>query len=188
MKKALVLLFALLLTLSACAVPASSGVSQEEYDAVVAELEALKASASALPLPSEPPVKPTAAPTPTPEPIVAQVRVFVHEDDYIKIEYVGCESTDRGKEEIVFYIENKTNNELTFQADAFAMDGESLGHTSGSDGIAANSRGKIRYSTKEAFPTLTPTSLTGTIKVIDFEKTIWGKQSYDVKFVDLQVG
>lgn len=112
---------------------------------------------------------------------------LVYEDDYVTISFVECGKDSFNDDELVFFVENKTNNQLTFQADAFAIDGFSLGHSSGSDEVAALSKGKVYFSTKEAFPTNTPSTLTGTIRVIDWDKTVFGKQSYDAAFTNIDV-
>lgn len=114
--------------------------------------------------------------------------VQLHDDQYVTISFLGCE---KGKydEELVFQIVNKTNVELTFQSGSMALDGESLGHVSGSETVAAQSRGKVRFSTEEAFPTFSPNTISGNIAVIDFSKTIFenNKQSYDVDFVNVSL-
>lgn len=114
--------------------------------------------------------------------------VQLHDDQYVTISFLGCE---KGKydEELVFQIVNKTNVELTFQSGSMALDGESLGHVSGSETVAAQSRGKVRFSTEEAFPTFFPNTISGNIAVIDFSKTIFenNKQSYDVDFVNVSL-
>lgn len=114
--------------------------------------------------------------------------VPIYDDEYVTISYLGCELDSWSGAKMIFYAINKTDNDLTFQADSLAIDGESLGFVSGSDTIAAQGKGKFGYSTKEDFPTMTPSTISGTLRVIDFEKTLFGgKQSYDVKFVNVEV-
>lgn len=103
----------------------------------------------------------------------------------MKIEYYGCEK-GRISDEIIFLVENKMDVELTFQAGSFAFDGQDLGYMSGSDSIAPKSKGKIQFDNLDGFSTLSPTTITGTIKVIDFSRTALS-QSYEVKFVNLEV-
>ena len=117
---------------------------------------------------------------------IVQDGIFVHEDDYVRLYYVGCEIL-RNSDHMVFFVVNKTDADLTFQSSTLAINGESLGHVSGSDRIAAQSRGRISFSTAEDFPTLYPDTITGTISVIDFNRSIFGF-SYDVSFVNLEVG
>ena len=94
----------------------------------------------------------------------APVDVLVHEDDYVEIRFIGCELDD-DDQELVFMVSN----------------------VSGSDSIAAQSKGKVRFETKEDFPTMSPETISGTISVIDFGKTLWDSMSYDVAFSELDV-
>ena len=114
------------------------------------------------------------------------VDVLVYDDEYVEIRFIGCE-LDRDDEQLVFMATNKTDSELTFQSGTMAIDGLSLGYVSGSDSVASQSKGKVRFETEEEFPTMAPSTISGTIKVIDFEKTIWGSQSYEVPFTNLDV-
>lgn len=121
------------------------------------------------------------------QPTKSQENVLIHDDQYVTIKYVGCKKGDFG-DELFFDVENKTEVELTFQCDAFAFDGENIKNISGSDGIAAKSRGEIHYRARDGLPTLTPQSITGTIRVIDFSEEIQltdGKRSYNIKFVNV---
>lgn len=111
--------------------------------------------------------------------------VFVHEDDNVRIEFIGIDENSRGNE-LVFLVENKTDVELTFQSNNFSFDGFDVGSTGGSDSIAAQSIGFIRFREREEFPTTTPSTLTGGISVIDFSRTLL-ERSYDVTFVNLEV-
>ena len=106
----------------------------------------------------------------------------VHDDEFVQLSYVGLEKDSLGRHMLVFKVVNKTNVTLTFQADTFALDGVSLGNFSGSDNVAAQSTGTVRF--REQIPSVVPSLLTGTIRVIDFSKTLSGKQSYVVNFVN----
>lgn len=165
------------------------GISQSDYDALKKQNEDLQAENDSLKAELEAAnakiedlqnVDPTASITPS------QVDIPVYDDAYVTINFIGCE-IDRGDENIVFMVTNKTDSELTFQSGTMAIDGVSLGHVSGSDSVASQSKGKIRFETKEEFPTMTPSTISGTIKVIDFGKTLWGSQSYEVSFSNLDV-
>ena len=114
---------------------------------------------------------------------------FIHEDEYVVISFSGCELDSRNRQCMVFTVVNKTDVTLTFQADSLSIDRVSLGYISGSDDVAPNSTGKIRFRTAESFPTMSPTSISGTISVIDFSKTIFenNKMFYDVTFTNLSV-
>jgi hypothetical protein len=111
--------------------------------------------------------------------------VLIHDDDYVSIRYLGCE-INRNREYMVFHAENKTNVEVTFQANTLSINGESLGYVSGSDSIAAQSRGRIRFRTADPFPTMSPSTITGTLRVIDFSRELF--RSYDVSFVNIEIG
>jgi len=114
--------------------------------------------------------------------------ILVWDDDYVTIRYLECEQdtilTDI--QYMVFYVINKTNYELSFQADSLAMNGENLGLVTGSDNISAQSRGKIRFRTQEDFPTMYPTTISGKLVVVDFSYTLLN-MSYDVPFVNIKV-
>ncbi len=114
------------------------------------------------------------------------IRAVFCDDENVMIRYSGIGKDRAGDDVIEFYVTNKTQNELTFQADSFALDGRDLGYISGSDSIAPNSSGGISFEPEETIP-LNPSRITGTIRVLDFDKTLWGKQSYDVKFVDVAI-
>lgn len=112
--------------------------------------------------------------------------VEVWDDENVNIKFMGCE-LDGDDQEIVFLVENKTAVELTFQSNSIAVDGMSLGLCLGSDSIAAMSTGKVRFDPKEEIENMTPSKITANLKVIDFSKTLWGKQSYEASFVDVEV-
>jgi len=110
--------------------------------------------------------------------------IHIHKDEHVTISYLGCE-TDRDRDYMVFYVENNTDVELTFQSNTLSIDGESLGHISGSDSIAAQSKGRVRFRTGDPFPTMSPATITGTLRVIDFSRELF--RSYDVSFVNLRI-
>lgn len=182
MKRAVLAMFIAImaLQLAACS---SGNVSREEFDALKQEVDALKSAQSqqvAADSPTPAGSSTTESDTGTP------VDVSIHTDDYVDLSFIGCEIND-DDEQLVFMVNNKTNVELTFQASSFAIDGLSLGYVSGSDNIAAQSKGKIRFETDEDFPTMTPSTLSGTIRVIDFSETLWEQQSYDVSFTNVEI-
>lgn len=115
--------------------------------------------------------------------------IRVHDDEFVTISYLGAEQDQYNNQSLVFHVINKTNADLAFQGDIFQMDGKDLGYARGSDSIEAQSEGTIRLGTQEEFPTLTPEKITGTLRVIDFSKTVFSdnKQSYNVSFTDLNV-
>jgi hypothetical protein len=114
--------------------------------------------------------------------------ITIYEDDYVSIEYLGCEVTEGlfAEETMVFNVHNFTDVELAFQGSTLAIDGVSLGYVSGSDAIAAKSTGKVRFSTEESFPTMQPSIISGVLTVIDFSELLLSR-SYDISFVDITV-
>lgn len=165
------------------------GISQSDYDALRSQNENLQAENDRLKSELEAAnakieelqnAEPATPVSPT------DVEVLIYDDDYVTISFIGCEIY-RDDENIVFMVVNKTDSELTFQSGTMAIDGISLGHVSGSDSVAAQSKGKVRFETAEEFPTMAPSTISGTIKVIDFGKTLWGSQSYEVPFSNFDV-
>ncbi len=114
--------------------------------------------------------------------------IFIHEDENVNIHYLGLQ-TKRGTDYIVFYIDNKTDVELTFQTSTFGIDGESF-EFGGSEQIAAQSKGRIQFfkrSSKGELPTMEPSKISGTIRVIDLSRSRI-KKSYDIIFSNVEVG
>ena len=111
----------------------------------------------------------------------------VHDDEYVQLSYVGLEKDSLGRHVLAFKVVNKTNVTLTFQADTFALDGVSLGTITGSNNVAAQSTGTVRFTPREQIPSVAPSLLTGAIRVIDFSNTLSGKQSYVVNFVNTAI-
>ena len=193
---------AMLLTLCACGAKTDSDL-QEKYDALLAENDDLTAENADLQsevdrltleneslqldldaLEAEAEAEKEAAAGALADPADA---VIVSDDEYCTIRFLGCEVDKYDDQQLVFYIDNKTSVELTFQSDSMSMDGMSLGFIGGSDTVAPMSAGKIRFEAEEDFPTMTPSKISGSISVIDFGNTLFGKLSYDVSFVDLDV-
>lgn len=112
--------------------------------------------------------------------------VEVWDDEYVNIKYLGCE-WDGDDQEVVFLVQNKTDVELTFQANTIALDGFSLGYILGSDGVAAQSTGKVRFEGEELIENMFPATVTATLRIVDFSKTLFGSQSYDAPFVNIDV-
>ena len=84
-----------------------------------------------------------------------------------------------------FNVKNKTDAELTFQANALSFNGISYNNLIGSDSIAPQSTGKVRYQSMETpLPTTGINKTSGTIRVIDFAKNVLD-MSYDAKWVNV---
>ena len=178
--------------------PSDTGVPQEQYDSLKSQYEALQSDYSSLQTEYDSIKSDLDSANKQVEDLLLMVAeeeskdapvsvdVLVYDDEYVEIRFIGCE-LDRDDEQLVFMATNKTDSELTFQSGTMAIDGLSLGYVSGSDSVASQSKGKVRFETEEEFPTMAPSTISGTIKVIDFEKTIWGSQSYEVPFTNLDV-
>ena len=147
----------------------ANSVSQETYDNLRLEFENLLSEFDSMTTPAGP----------------TEVEVFVHEDEYVIINFIGTE-VSRNRESLVFLVDNLTDVELTFQSSSLSIDGVSLGHISGSDSIAAQSSGRVRFRSREDFPTLSPETISGNISVIDFSRTLL-ERSYDIDFVNLEI-
>jgi hypothetical protein len=115
----------------------------------------------------------------------------VYEDGNVTIRFVGCTKKDSYGTSIynaVFNVTNKTNYELDFQTDAIAFNGVSYNGLSGSDAVAPNSTGNIKfYRYNDELPLTGVTKISGSIRVIDFSYEFL-KDSYDAKFVDITAG
>ena len=116
--------------------------------------------------------------------------VQVYDDENVTIEFAGC-TAEKPYEwsDVEYYanfnVKNKTDAELTFQSDALSFNGISYGSLFGSDDVAPQSTGKIRFSTtNEALPTSGINKTSGTIRVIDFSKSVF-EMSYDAKWVNV---
>ncbi len=192
-------LAAVSLVLVSCgSAPSSTGVPQEDYDSLKGQYEALQGDYNALQAEFDSIKSDLDSANKQIEDLLLMVAeeeskdapvsvdVLVYDDEYVEIRFIGCE-LDRDDEQLVFMATNKTDSELTFQSGTMAIDGMSLGHVRGSDSVASQSKGKIRFKTDESFPTMAPETISGTIKVIDFNKTLWGSQSYEVPFTNLDV-
>lgn len=114
--------------------------------------------------------------------------IVVYEDSYVLIKFVGCtkETSFSSKEyNAIFNVTNKTGYELTFQCDALAFNGISFNNLGGSEEVAPNSTGNIKFYTyDDELPLTGITKLSGTIRVIDFTYELLSL-SYDAKFVDI---
>ena len=116
--------------------------------------------------------------------------IKVYEDEKVLIEYAGCtaEKLYSWAEDVYYYanfnVKNKTDVELTFQADALSFNGLSFNNFMGSDSIAPQSTGKVRFYTDTQLPTSGINKTSGQIRVIDFAQTIT-KWSYDAKWVNV---
>lgn len=117
----------------------------------------------------------------------ADKAVQLHDDEYVTISYLGCEKDSRDRTQVVLLVQNKTDYTLSFQSDAIALDGFDLGHPTGSDDVAPQSKGKIHFHVEEEPENMTPATFSATLKVIDFSKEMTGSQSYKVTVVNADI-
>lgn len=118
--------------------------------------------------------------------------VQVYDDKNVTIEFAGCtaEKLYSWSDEVYYYVnfnvKNKTDNELTFQADSLSFNGLSYNGFLGSDKVAPQSTGKVRFYTTTQIQTAGINKTSGQIRVIDFSKDIFDKEySYDAKWVNV---
>lgn len=196
---ALVLLMSLLLVnLSAC----SSGVPQEEYDAVVSERDALQEENKALQeeldsLKSEYEdvvIDRNALLIMMDEEINSIEQegstgeIQVYSDEYVTIWYSHCEEDSSilsDERSVVLLTENKTAETLTLRVDTFAVDGWNLDNPLGFEDILPGSKGYLEIRSED-IPTLQPGKISGELSVYD-AATIGAVVSSDVQFYDVSL-
>lgn len=116
--------------------------------------------------------------------------VQVYDDNNVTIEFAGCTAKkpyswiDTIEYHANFNVKNKTDAELTFQADALSFNGISYDGLGGSDSVAPQSSGKISFYSSEPLPTSGINKTSGQIRVIDFAESILD-MSYDAKWVNV---
>lgn len=124
-------------------------------------------------------------------PGVFQGGVQVYDDEYVTIEFAGCtaEKPYEWMDKIEYYanfnVKNKTDVELTFQAESLSFNSISYKVAMGSDEVAPQSTGKISFKMDSEVPTTNISKTSGQISVIDFEKLFNGNSSYKAKWVDV---
>lgn len=111
---------------------------------------------------------------------------FIHRDQYVHIEYLGCEER-YDEQNIKFRIQNFTNTELGVNFSSLALDGINLGYTCGNGDVAPMSTGTIRYTTEEPFPTMVPRTISGKLEVVDMSESIITDLVYHVSFSNIQI-
>lgn len=101
----------------------------------------------------------------------------VYEDDLVKINFINATASG-----VEFLAENKTDVNITFQADSIAINGLSTNEITMSDDVMAKSKGKIL-----ARCSITDTdvsSISGQLRVIDFNKSF---KTYEASFVNVVI-
>lgn len=102
----------------------------------------------------------------------------VYEDEKVKINFKEVK-----KGAVIFLVENKTDINLTIQADTISINGFSYGSIVMSDDIAPQSKGFITARISELTSLEKVESVSGQLRVIDFQT--W--DSYEVVFVNVQI-
>lgn len=115
--------------------------------------------------------------------------VVLWDDQNVTITYSRCysEETWLGVEyNVEFIVENKTDFELSFQMGTVALDGFSY-NVSGSEDVAAHSKGYIKFYSEDPLPTSGVEKISGKIKVIDFSDMWNESRNYEAAFSDVRV-
>lgn len=118
----------------------------------------------------------------------------VYEDSNVKINYYKTGTNPRLSyyESVVFLVENKTNGVITFQADSISLDGMEIGNISMSDPISPQSKGYIYADVNNVSLNRSPKTISGQLKVIDFDNTAfstsWRDESYEALFINVPIG
>jgi len=112
----------------------------------------------------------TTATTATPAaPDVITFGGVVVENERTRITFHGTETNRQGQGVLVFLAENRTDRVLTFQSNAMSVDGVGIGSVMGSSSVAPQSSGFIRFTGRDPLVTMTPSTITGNIRIIDMD-------------------
>lgn len=103
----------------------------------------------------------------------------VYKDDKVVISFKEVSA-----EGVKFLMENKTDKELTVQADSIAVNGFSSNDIMMSDAVAPKSKGYIMVQTSELADAGTPETVSGKLRIIDFTGN-W--DTYDATFTNVSV-
>lgn len=101
----------------------------------------------------------------------------VYDDEKVKIDF--SKVTNKGVE---FIVENKTDINITIQADSVAINGISVNQITMSDAVAPKSKGKVlaRCSVED----YNATTVSGQLRIIDFNRSF---STYNANFVNVEV-
>lgn len=192
MKKVLVVTFMLMcLFLVGC----EDSVAKKEYDEIVAERDSYKEKyESILERYSELKLENTkkdiaeqieAEKTETSESTETQdndvSKVVLYEDSNAKIYFSAI--TDKGVE---FLVENKTDLNITIQADTVSVNGMSTDSIIMSDDVAPRSKGKVVAKCDDFSTNTVVETVGGQLRIIDFSETL-EPHSYGAKFVNVPI-
>lgn len=117
-------------------------------------------------------------------------KALLYNDDKVSIYFERCDTATSvlGDYEIIFLVENKTDVTLTIQAESMALDGISIANRNMamSDEVAPKSMGRVYLRVKESI-SLSPKSISGELRVVDFNAESLDDRAYNAKFVDIAV-
>ncbi len=125
------------------------------------------------------PAKEETAKAPEPKKVEEKAPVVVYQDEKVVISFKEV-SADGVK----FLMENKTDKELTVQADSIAVNGFSSNDITMSDAVAPQSKGYITARTSELSDVGTPATVSGKLRIIDFAGNL---ESYDATFTNIAI-
>ena len=113
----------------------------------------------------------------------------VYEDSNVKIEYYDI---IKGYpydwyDSVCFTVTNKRDFQITIQCDSIALDGVQIdGHPSISDEVAPKSTGKIYVKYSDGITNISPSKISGNLRIIDFNYDNKHFDSYDATFVNVK--
>lgn len=200
MKKILSLFFATLLLLGL--IGCSGGVSQEDYDKVLAENSSLKEENEQLKKDcdyyltgwAEEKAKNTTSQVDSGDNVSGEKdgkqETEVYSDNFVRICYSRCEESKYykydGEYNVVFAVENKNEKPIIIGVNSLSIDGWNLSDAFVSREISANSKGEVKIRSEE-LKTLTPSKVSGNLYIADKSKELWGSITYDAIFTDIEI-
>lgn len=186
MKKKVLFLVLASFILSGCG---SSGISQDEYNKVVEERDELQEKYDDL-LDDYAEMKAEQTIDQIQEDVESQDSVenespddsvAVYQDDNVKLSFAGI-----GEDGVEFWIENRTDLNLTVQADSVSVNGISTSDIVMSDDVAPQSTGKVVAKCDDFSEDMEVENVGGQFSIVDFSKT-WNPYYYEVTFANVSV-
>lgn len=186
MKRKILFLVLTSFILSGCA---RTGVSQDEYNQVVKERDKLQEKYDDL-LDDYAEMKAEQTIDQIQEDIDSQDStetekpdnsVVVYQDDNVKLSFAGI-----GEDGVEFWLENRTELNLTVQADSVSVNGISASDIVMSDDVAPQSTGKVVAKCDNFSEDMEAENVGGQLRIVDFSKT-WNPYYYEVTFANVSV-
>ena len=186
MKKKVLFLVLASFILSGCGI---SGISQDEYNKVVEERDELQEKYDDL-LDDYAEMKAEQTIDQIQEDVESQNSaetenpdnsVVVHEDDNVKMSFAGI-----GEDGVEFWLENRTELNLTVQADSVSVNGISTSDIVMSDDVAPQSTGKVVAKCDDFPEDMEVENVGGRFSIVDFSRT-WDPYYYEVTFANVSV-